>query len=218
MQNFSSNMSNENSNSSCEAFCVLYTIGVICSNHNNNQCGVSLRCVLFQKFCFRTDFPSPSFSICIRLVLIRLKHVHWADCQRIYSNLQHLESGIRFVFDYNCVTLLDQWLSRLCISTDQPKLFIIVIWFCHCWTIYTFLCLISFCASVHQANGTLPQWVVEHTCNVSSYRFVFPWILLSVHIWGIYTNAPLKHHVNELSDITLYDEICPHCTLHMMNW
>ena len=110
--------------------------------------------------------------------------MHWADCQRIYSNLQHLESGIRFVFDYNCVTLLDQWLSRLCISTDQPKLFIIVIWFC--WTIYTFLCLISFCASVHQANGTLPQWVVEHTCNVSSYRFVFPWILLSVHIWAPY--------------------------------
>ena len=49
MQNFSSDMSNENSNSSCEAFCVLYTTGVICSNHNN-QCGVSLRCVLFQKF------------------------------------------------------------------------------------------------------------------------------------------------------------------------
>ena len=23
--------------------------------------------------------------------------------------------------------------------------------------------------------------------------------------------------VNELSDIKLYDEICPHCTLHMMN-
>ena len=34
---------------------------------------------------------------------------------------------------------------------------------------------------------------------------------IPVLLWGIVW-------INELSDITLYDEICPHCTLHMMNW
>ena len=99
------------------------------------------------------------------------------------------------------------------IKADQPKLFIIVIWFC--WTIYTLLCMISFCASVHQANATLPHCVVKNTSKV--VPIIVRGSFLSVRIHGEYTIASLKHRVNELSDIKLYDQICPHCTLHMMN-
>ena len=99
--------------------------------------------------------------------------------------------------------------------SDQPKLF--TIW--SCWTIYTLLCLIAFCASVQCTHS---QWhmhwhtVFKHACcQVSSYHC--PSFLpvygeyIPVLLWGIVW-------INELSDITLYDEICPHCTLHMMNW
>ena len=140
------------------------------------------------------------------LVLIHLKHFPQKDLFKssISSVSHHLTSGF-----HSCAPVLT---NRNCPSLSFS--FVIVGQFT-----CTLLCLISFCASAHQAYGTLPQCVVKHTCKVNSYRCVFPWIL-HAHIWpcGIYTSALLKHHVNELSDITLYDEIYPHCTLHMMNW
>lgn len=144
------------------------------------MCGVS--CVLFQNF--DTNWNSSSYLFHSHLIdSDSFKHSPWIVYPKIYSN--HLR-----VFDV-------RYLCRTTCHIDS-KLFTIVIWFC--WTIYTLLCLISFCASVHctsvhvhTANGTCNDTTVfKHTCcQTSSYRFQS--FLL---IWGIYTCAPLKHHVN----------------------
>ena len=178
-------------------------------DYRNNQCGVS--CVLFQKFWYKTRSPLPTFSIRIWLIVIRLNSLLQLFIKRfiqIKSSRAWTGLSLMSTVSHHLNNGFHNW-------ADQPKLF--TIW--SCWTIYTLLCLIAFCASVQCTHS---QWhmhwhtVFKHACcQVSSYHC--PSFLpvygeyIPVLLWGIVW-------INELSDITLYDEICPHCTLHMMNW